>query len=329
MGAFWTLAAYCLLIALASYCGGWLPSLVKLTHTSMQTAMSFVGGLMLGVALLHLAPHSIVQTGSTDLTMGFAVVGLVSMFLLIRAFNVHQHGVDDLQPGHHRQHEHAGHDHHHHHDHLHDAPEMCPQPGHRHRLSWFGLAIGFSLHTIIDGIALSASVAAESAHTPDFWLAGLGTFLAVALHKPFDALSITSVMALGGWTPAWRRLVNGAFALMCPLGAVAFYFGAQEFAGRQSLVLGCALGFACGVFLCIALADLLPEIQFHSHDRLLLSAALVAGVAMAYLIGLLEPAHSHSAPAGAPVHEPAAAHSHDHEHDHPHDDGRDHADHRR
>ena len=143
----------------------------------------------------------------------------------------------------------------------------------------------------------------------------------MVLQKPFDALSITSVMAIGGWTPAWRRLVNGAFALMCPLGAVGFYFGAQEFAGRQGLVLGWALGFAAGVFLCIALADLLPEIQFHSHDRFLLSTALVAGVVTAYLVGLLEPEHSHSPPAGggrsgSPEHLHPIDHSHDHDHAH-------------
>ena len=38
------------------------------------------------------------------------------------------------------------------------------------------------------------------------------------------------------------------------------------------------LAFSAGTFLCIALSDLLPELQFHAHDRWKLSAALLAGV---------------------------------------------------
>jgi zinc and cadmium transporter len=60
------------------------------------------------------------------------------------------------------------------------------------------------------------------------------------------------------------------------------------------VVLGCALAFAAGVFLCIALADLLPEVAFHTHDRLQLTVSLLLGIALAWSIGLFEPQHSHS-----------------------------------
>jgi zinc and cadmium transporter len=36
----------------------------------------------------------------------------------------------------------------------------------------------------------------------------------------------------------------------------------------------------------------LPELQFHSHDRLKLSVALLLGVGIAVLIGMIEP-HDH------------------------------------
>jgi len=52
------LASYCALILLASLLGGWLPLMVRLTHTRLQVATSFVAGLMLGVGLLHLVPHA-------------------------------------------------------------------------------------------------------------------------------------------------------------------------------------------------------------------------------------------------------------------------------
>ena len=69
--------------------------------------------------------------------------------------------------------------------------------------------------------------------------------------------------------------------------------GAEQLGPRQQLVVGTALSFSAGVFLCVSLADILPELSFHSHDRFTLSAALLLGVASAYAIGLLEPLHSH------------------------------------
>jgi zinc and cadmium transporter len=68
--------------------------------------------------------------------------------------------------------------------------------------------------------------------------------------------------------------------------------------------LGCALAFCAGTFLCISCSDLLPELQFHSHDRFKLSVALLAGLGVAIAIGLVEQAHA-SAPA-SPA--PAAQH---------------------
>ena len=50
-----------------------------------------------------------------------------------------------------------------------------------------------------------------------------------------------------------------------------------------------ALAFSAGTFLCIALSDLLPELQFHSHDRLQLSVALLAGFALMAVTAIAEP----------------------------------------
>ena len=281
------LTIYCICVAVASLAGGALPSLVKLTHRHMQFLMSFVGGLMLGVALLHLLPHSLAEQGSIDRTAGWTLGGLLTMFLLIRVFHVHAHehgDTSDLVDDEH-QHPHEGPCEHHHEHHSH-------APG-QHPFSWLGLALGLSLHTLIDGLALGAAVIAEAHDHRDFALFGLGTFLAVALHKPLDALSITSLMAAGHWSRGSIQLANALFALMCPLGAVAAAWGFAGLAHEQHLVLGCALAFAAGVFLCIALADLLPEVAFHAHDRMQLTAALLAGILLAWGIGFLEPEHAH------------------------------------
>src|SRR6056297_2141372 len=50
------LTGYCLLIIAASVAGGKLSSLLRMTHTRTQLLMSGVGGLMIGIALLHLLP---------------------------------------------------------------------------------------------------------------------------------------------------------------------------------------------------------------------------------------------------------------------------------
>ncbi len=301
---------YCVLIVLASLLGGWLPSLMRLTHTRMQVIMSLVAGLMLGVALLHLLPHAhhfledSGGAGPLDWTVGGVLAGLLAMFFLIRIFQFHHHPPVETEGGaadhHHEDHDHSGHSHSHDHSHAHDYHPPSQ------KLSWLGLAFGLSLHTLIDGVALGAAVRAEASHGSSFSLFGLSIFLAIALHKPLDALSITSLMAARGWSYGRMQLVNAGFALMCPLGVVVFWFSLSQFGGLQSFVLGLALAFSAGVFLCISLGDLLPEVHFHRHDRLKLSLVLLLGVALAYGIEQL-PGHSHG---NHDPHEKAPPHEH-------------------
>jgi zinc and cadmium transporter len=277
------LTIYCLIVAAASLVGGALPGLVRLTHRRMQLVMSFVGGLMLGVALLHLVPHALHELQSIDRLAAWMLGGLVAMFMLIRVFHVHAHehgDTSDLAAPH----DHAGPCEHHHAEH--DAAH--PQ----HPFSWLGLAAGLALHTLIDGLALGAAVIAEAHQQHGFALFGVGTFLAVALHKPLDALSITSLMAAGGWSRPAIQSANFVFSLLCPLGAIASAWGLSGTPGGHVL-LGTALAFTAGVFLCIALADLLPEVTFHAHDRLPLTCALLLGITLAWAIGYLEPPHVH------------------------------------
>lgn len=279
-----TILLYCALIIAASLAGGFLPNLLRLTHTQMQVLMSFVGGLMLGVALLYLLPHAINELGSVNTATIALLTGLLAMFFLIRIFHVHQHASPEETS--------ISEDHTH--DPLVSSAEDCHL--HQHRFSWIGLALGLGLHTILDGVALAASVVAASHVESAGLLLGMGTFVAILLHKPLDALSITTVMRAGGWSARATLLVNLGFALTCPLGALAFYLGTGTEQGTEQVAVGLALGAAAGVFLCIALADILPELRFHSHDRLKLSLALLLGVLLAYAVSQLEPSHSHHPP---------------------------------
>ena len=87
------LLIYSAAIVLASLAGGLLPWRMSLNHTRMQMIMSLVSGLMLGVAMFHLLPHSIEQIGGdhpVELALRWCVVGLLSIFLLLRLFHFHQ-----------------------------------------------------------------------------------------------------------------------------------------------------------------------------------------------------------------------------------------------
>ena len=136
-----------------------------------------------------------------------------------------------------------------------------------------------------------------------------------------------------GW-PA--HAVNAVFALVVPLGAAALWFGVSK---DGASLLPLALAFSAGTFLCIATSDVLPELQFHRHDRIGLSAALLLGLGLAAGIARIESSvaqsHDHAHPAEATPsnehdhdHDRAPGHSHEHDHDHhDHDHNHEHHDH--
>ena len=279
------LAFYCLAISAVSLVGGLLPNWVRMTHTRTQIAMSLVSGLMLGVAFFHLLPHSIaMQAGAdaADVSVGWLMVGLITMLLLLRMFHFHQHDFSDEDL---HQHDHDA-------SHEHDAGAQHNHARPAHSMSWAGLALGLGVHTLIDGVALGAAMQGEIVDGAT-GLVGLGVFLAIFLHKPLDAMSITTVMAAGGWGPGARAGSNILFALMCPLGALLFFFGVDMLGDSRDALVAAALAFSAGAFICIALSDLLPEVHFHSHDRGKLTLAFLLGIGVAYGIGALEPANFH------------------------------------
>jgi zinc and cadmium transporter len=136
----------------------------------------------------------------------------------------------------------------------------------------------------------------------------------ILLHKPFDAMTVATLLRASGGSRAKTLAVNAGFALLVPIGAILFRSGAPALGGVEVAV-PYALAFSAGTFLCIAAADLLPEVHFHRHDRVGLSVALVLGVGLALAVGRLEAAshahagHDHADHAGHADHD-HAGHSH-------------------
>jgi zinc and cadmium transporter len=334
---FGVLTAYSAAVVAASIVGGILPDLVRLTHTRMQLTISFVGGLMLGISIFHMIPHSVAGLGPDhiDQVMWGVMLGLLATFFLLRFFHFHQHGPADFglpgdfesldvasdgespasaakneapaqcaHPHHADEHPQHGHSHEHR---AHEGSNGQAAVGHTR---WLAVLVGLGLHTLLDGVALAAGVAIEAGHGTI--LPGFGIFMAVLLHKPLDAVSITSLMQPVS-SPNSRMWVNVGFAMMCPVGALLFLLGAG-LAGDWSVSMAAAgLAFSAGVFLCIALSDLLPEMEFHSHSRVPLTIALLLGILAAWAIGLAEGEHAHH---HAPEESPAKMHQHPHPHPH-------------
>lgn len=288
------LTVYCLLIAAAALAGGWLPMLFRLSHTRMQLAMSFVGGAMLGVGFLHLLPHAYFELRDIFQTVWWLLGGFMAMFFMERVFQFHHHDAEPAADCDHEEHPA------HHHAHDHGAAHS-----HGPKLSWKATLAGLLLHSALDGVALAASVAAMAESKEK--LAGLVVFLAVFLHKPFDSLTLGTMMAVSNCTSRQRHTVNFVYALGVPLGVVLFQLGADSLVAAPQHLVGIALAFAAGTFVCISTSDLLPELQFHSHDRFKLSAALLLGLTLTGLIVLLDEAtHDHG-------HEEHEAGHHEHE----------------
>jgi zinc and cadmium transporter len=297
------LAVFCTAVVGVSLLGGALPLATALSHTRLQLYLSASAGVMLGAAFFHMLPEAS-ALGSPS-TLGWAAVGLLTLFLVERFFAFHHHEApavpDDPCPTH-------PHEHHGHRGHAAgvvgaEAPGAGGRDGHAAKgasLQWGAAAFGLAVHSLVGGVAL-ASAAAAGADAPDGARVGpaaWGVFVATVVHKPADALTIVSLMLRGGAKRPLAHMVNLAFALMIPAGVGLFFLGARGLDPAASrATTAAALAFSAGTFLCVALSDLLPELQFHSHDRLKLSAALLAGVGLMGAASLWEAGVADARPA--------------------------------
>ena len=271
------LAEYSVAIIAVSLFGGWLPSIFRLTHTRTQMVTSFVAGVILCVSLYYLLPHSMTEIPgehAIETAVWWMLAGTALMVVLLRAFSFHQHDFS-------------------HEDTAHDQPGAHDQhqPVHVevHPMSWVGITLGLGLHTITEGVTLGTSLRAGV--SSGAMGISLGVFLAIVLHKPLDALSITGTMRAAGFGTHRRILANVLFSLVCPVAAFLTFWGVGLLGQWEEYVVGAALAFAAGALLCIALSDLLPEVHFHSHDRLKLTLAFFAGIVLAYMLHYVEPIH--------------------------------------
>jgi zinc and cadmium transporter len=284
------LAIYSTLILLASILGGYLPFFGRVTHSRLQLYLSASAGVMLGASFFHVMPEALELAG--DNFGWWMSLGVVGLFCIERFIAPHSHEMNGSQ--HHHDEEQPSHDHAHGHDHDHPH-DLLPkeQRAAAPAVAGWMAVLGLTIHTFMNGVGLAGSVQSEmakNAKSPkEFIFPGLAMFLAIVLHKPADALAISTVLSRKGVARNLLVLVQFGFALMVPVGAIAFHvLGKTLQKNLENELTGAALAFSAGTFLFVALSDLLPEVQFHKHDRIQLFLALTLGVALMGGISYLE-----------------------------------------
>jgi zinc and cadmium transporter len=292
MHDFGWLALYCVLILVASMFGGYLPLVGKISHGRLQLYLSVSAGVMLGAAFFHVMPDAMEYSGGA---FGWWMsLGVVGLFCIERFIAPHSH---EMNGGHHH-HEHNEHVHEEGHEHKHDHDFKLTDVSERRAaapaVAGWAAVFGLTLHTFMNGVGLAGAVKAN-----DIWMGvpGIALFFAIVLHKPADALAISTVLSRKHISRQKIFLVLLGFAAMVPIGVIAFYWvGEQLTASARKQLIGAALAFSAGTFLFVALSDLLPEVQFHRHDRVPLFLCLFGGVAFMGFIAYLEP-HEHDSKA--------------------------------
>ncbi|XP_048795487.1 LOW QUALITY PROTEIN: zinc transporter ZIP4 [Lagopus muta] len=121
------------------------------------------------------------------------------------------------------------------------------------------LTLGDAVHNAADGVALGAAFSAS-------WRSGVGTAVAVLLHELPHELGDMAALLRSGLSAGRAVLLNAVAALPALVGA-----GAGLAVGSDPEALRWVCGAAAGIFLYVALCDMMPALlQEHSTQPWLL-----------------------------------------------------------
>ncbi|MBP1626193.1 MAG: zinc/iron permease [Holophagaceae bacterium] len=232
--------------AVATLLGGWL--VVRFLHgkaSLMRHLSGVAAGYLVAVTLGRVIPEAVESGGES--MMFWALGGFLVVHLI-------EHGISP--------HFHYGEESHSHHGSA---------------LTGVLALVGLSLHSFMDGMAITAAMHRGG---------NLGTlvFLGVLLHRIPEGATISSIFLVRGFGSKGAIAAAGTLALTAILGALS-----QDL---LNIPLGPVLGLTSGLGLYVACADLLPEAQKEKGWKSSLGLAL--GVAIFVITARLAP-HVHSA----------------------------------
>lgn len=132
--------------------------------------------------------------------------------------------------------------------HHHENDDCCgPKP-----TAWF-ITFGDSLHNFLDGVLIAGTFLVD----PKL---GLLTAFAVATHEIPQEIADFSIMVASGMKRGRALFFNFISALFSIVGAVVAYY----FISSIDWIVPYVISFSVGMFLYVALSDLIPEL--HSSD---------------------------------------------------------------
>ncbi|HZM72213.1 MAG TPA: ZIP family metal transporter [Candidatus Polarisedimenticolia bacterium] len=201
--------------------------------------IAFGAGIRIGAAYFDLIPESIDSLGGNlELAMIFLAFGFLAFYAIEKLTNVH-----------------VGHE---------AAAELDHELAEHHHVGLLG-AIGMSLHSFLDGVALAAALAVGG---------GFGLVIAavVVIHRFSDGIAVVSLLLAARTNPRdayrWVAIVAVAPVVGVIVGVLLPISGQ---------VLGALLATFAGFFLYIGAAELLPEAHRSDRSRWVVFAT-VAGV---------------------------------------------------
>ena len=141
--------------------------------------------------------------------------------------------------------------------------------------------VGFSFHNLTDGIALGASFLIPSL-TPF-------VFLALICHHIPTSFAFTSILKVSRYSVKKTALFLLIATVMIPVGAFVSNFMLGQW-GR--LALGWSISLSAGIFIHMAICDLLPQVHKSERNRFKNTVCFVLGLGM--MTGLSLMFHHHS-----------------------------------
>lgn len=230
--------------ALVSALAGGLLALRAVAHVGFVIA--FGAGIRIGAAYFDLVPEAVEHLGSMDAAMIFTAVGFLAFYAIEKLTSLH-----------------VGHE---------TASELDHgDAAHRH-IGFIG-AVGMSLHSFLDGVALAAGLAVGG---------GLGLVIGfvVVVHRFSDGIGIVSLL-LAGRSPRAQIVRWVGLVAIAPVIGVLVGLALQI----PDQALGAMLAVFAGFFLYIGAAELLPEAHRSDRSRWVVLATL-AGVLAIYAFSM-------------------------------------------
>src|ERR1041385_1408731 len=222
---------------------------VTIPKNPMRLLLAFSGAFLFALSMLHLIPELYAEHAK-NIGMWILAGFLIQLLLEyvsegIEHGHLHKHGKED--------------------EHLHHHDAKVP----------FGIVIGLSLHSFLEGMPLGIETSDAKIFPP--FLTG------IVLHNIPIAITYMGLLLHLGNTKAKSFFYLGIFSLMTPFGMVASHFIGENLKGDLAPYFSAVTGVVVGIFLHISTTILFESTENHRFNAMKF-ATILLGVATAWLI---------------------------------------------